>query len=285
MGILTEFVAHNFIFQPPVPSNIDKKPKSSKDAYLQSNDGNVIHAQLVTAFDDNTEFPPLYCADAWDRSKTVILFSHGNADDNKHIHSYCTWLAQNLKVLVVSYDPPGYGHSTPCTTTEENMNEAINAVYFFLRTTLKHPSENIILMGKSLGSVPTVDLSMRILESVQGIILVSPLASGSRVLLSQNILNFVPKWVSTRMDLCFAPNLYKIRDVTSSVLCVHGLDDHVVSVDNTYSLCREIPPKFCFPPLFLPKAGHNNIEERYADQFLSTCYDFIWRDSSICNYD
>ena len=244
----------------------------------------MIHTQLVTAFDDKTEFPST-CYDNWDRCKTVLLFSHGNADDNKGIYSYCTWLAEHLNVMVVCYDPPGYGFSTACTTTEDNMNEAIYAVYNFLRTTLEHPSEKIVLMGKSLGSVPTIDLSMRVFEPLQGIVLVSPIASGLRVLVSQKVMSYMPKWVSTQMDFCFAPNLYKIREVSSAVLFVHGLDDHVVSVDNTYALSREVPIKHSVPSLILSKAGHNNIEQRYADQFLSTLFDFIWRKASTCDYE
>ena len=64
-------------------------------------------------------------------------------------------------------------------------------MYQFLRVTLEQPSENIVLMGKSLGSVPTIDLGSRVLETLQGIILVSPLASGSRVLLSEKSLTHI----------------------------------------------------------------------------------------------
>lgn len=285
MGVLTEFVAHNYIFQPPhMVHDVTNKPKSRKDVFVECPNGNMIHTQLVTAFDDKTEFPSRG-DDTWDTCKTVLLFSHGNSDDNKNIQSYCTWLADRLNVLVVSWDPPGYGFSTACTTSEENMNEAILAVYSFLRTTLQHPNEKIVLMGKSLGSVPTIDLSMRVYEPLQGIVLVSPIASGLRVLVSQKLMSFMPKWVSTQMDFCFAPNLYKIREVSSAVLFVHGSDDRVVSVDNTYALCREVPFKYSVPALILSKAGHNNIEERYSDQFLSTLFDFIWRQKSTCDYD
>ena len=284
MGYVTEFLAHNFIFQPPNSNSHAASPKSANDVFLECALGNRIHTRLFTAFDDTCTLSKDNNGGEWDTSKTVVLFSHGNADDLRCIQTYCTWLAENLNVRIVSYDPPGYGFSSTVSTSEENMNSAINVVYQFLRVSLNQPSENIVLMGKSLGSVPTIDLSSRVLETLQGIILVSPLASGSRVLLSEKSLKFVPEWLKIQMDCCFAPNVYKISAITSPVLFIHGLDDHVVSVDNTYALSKALPVKYMFTPLFLTKAGHNNMEERYANQFIAACHDFIWQKSAASHY-
>lgn len=286
MGVLTEFLAHNFIFQPPNPNSRATIPKSANDVFLECALGNQIHTRLFTAFDDAFSLPDKYVKESdWDSSKTVVLFSHGNADDLRCIQSYCTWLAENLNARVIAYDPPGYGFSSAVPTSEVNMNSAINVVYQFLRVSLRHPSEKIVLMGKSLGSVPTIDLASRVLEPLQGIILVSPLASGSRVLLSEKSLAFVPDWLRVQMDCCFAPSVYKMGQVSSVVLFIHGLADHVVSVDNTYALSKALSPKYLHQPLFLTQAGHNNMEERYADQFLGTCFEFIWRKSTLVHYE
>jgi len=286
MGVLTEFLAHNFIFQPPNANSRAAIPKSANDVFLECAEGNQIHTRLFTAFDDACTLPDKQKNESeWDSSKTVVLFSHGNADDLRCIQSYCTWLAENLNARVIAYDPPGYGFSSAVATSELNMNSAINVVYQYLRVVLNQRSENIVLMGKSLGSVPTIDLASRVLEPLQGIILVSPLASGSRVLLSQKSLAYVPEWLTVQMDCCFAPSVYKMGAISSPVLFIHGLADHVVSVDNTYALSKALSPKYLHKPLFLTQAGHNNMEERYADQFLGTCFDFIWHTCSVVDYE
>ena len=105
------------------------------------------------------------------------------------------------------------------------------------------------------------------------------------VLLSEKSLAYMPKWLTVQMDCCFAPSVYKMDHISSPVLFIHGLDDSVVSIDNTYALSKALSQKYLHKPLLLSQAGHNNIEERYADQFLAVCLDFIWQKSSIVDYE
>eukprot|EP00294_Goniomonas_avonlea_P009667 CAMPEP_0114558936 /NCGR_PEP_ID=MMETSP0114-20121206/10656_1 /TAXON_ID=31324 /ORGANISM="Goniomonas sp, Strain m" /LENGTH=215 /DNA_ID=CAMNT_0001744377 /DNA_START=84 /DNA_END=728 /DNA_ORIENTATION=+ len=168
-----------------------------------------------------------------------LLFSHGNAEDLGLNKPFCEWLSAELMVDVVTYDYVGYGLAAG-EPSERCLYECIDAVYHYLRHDLRLPVDHIVLYGKSLGSGPTVDLSSR--EAVRGIIIVSGLASGSRVLF--------PNQRNRLMDKAFCDNIGKITKVTCPVFIIHGLDDEVIHPSNSESLyqaCKHVHP---VPPVW-----------------------------------
>lgn len=107
-----------------------------------------------------------------------ILFSHGNAVDLGQMSSFFIGLGTRLKVNIFSYDYAGYGVSES-KPSERNLYNDIDMAYFLLRTRYGQNSENIILYGQSIGTVPTIDLATR--YKVGAVVLHSPLTSGLRV--------------------------------------------------------------------------------------------------------
>ena len=245
------------IYMPPTPATYT----FSRDVVMLSTiDGNSIACRTFLPF-QHTGVEP----------QRTVLFSHGNADDIGSCATYCQWLADSLDCRVVTYDYVNYGCSSQKPTSEDNMAHGIEAVYGFLLSSLEIPPEKIFLYGKSLGSVPTLFLaSQPYVGRIAGIILVSAIASGARVVLG----NHVPTAVLSVLDDAFAPNVKRIRHVKRPVLLVHCTVDDVVSLQNAHDLFGNVPPAFEFPPLWV-QAGHNDIESLHKGLFVSTMQAFM----------
>mmetsp|Transcript_47991 Transcript_47991/g.74956 ORF Transcript_47991/g.74956 Transcript_47991/m.74956 type:complete len:148 (+) Transcript_47991:164-607(+) len=119
-------------------------------------------------------------------------------------------------------------------------------------------SDQIILYGKSLGTAPTIDLATR--EPAMGVVLVSPLASGARVVF--------PKMKNGFLDQVFCPSIDKIEKVTHATMIMHGTKDEVIDVCNGQDLYEACKPFHPLPPVWVDGAGHNDIESRYHTIFL-----------------
>ena len=80
----------------------------------------------------------------------------------------------------------------------------------------------IAVYGKSLGTAPSVNLATEV--KCMGVILVSPLASGARVVFP-NVKNGL-------LDKVFCPSISRIRNVKAPLLILHGTNDEVIHISN-----------------------------------------------------
>lgn len=91
--------------------------------------------------------------------EVTVLYSHGNAED---LSSVCPWLLSDfchrMQVNAVAYDYSGFGQSTGVPTEEAIFADA-EAVYRFVREHLGIRPQNLIVMGCSLGTAPSVHLA------------------------------------------------------------------------------------------------------------------------------
>ena len=147
----------------------------------------------------------------------VLLLSHGNADDLGTCEQYCKWLAFQLEMHVVTYDYQGYGHSSPLPCDEYSMRDFVGAMYEDVRRNL--PNSAVFLMGKSVGSVPTMWLAAQNIEYA-GVIIVSGMASGARTIFSN--LGNMPVCISNPLDSIFGNNMVWEENLHGSLLIIHG---------------------------------------------------------------
>jgi len=158
----------------------------------------------------NKTVVPLFCLIFPDAYFTII-YSHGNATDCGGMFTRYTELAANLRVNLVAYDYTGYGASTG-TPTEAQTYKDIETVYLWCIESklVKEPSDQLVLLGQSLGSGPSCYLASR--HKVAGLVLISPIMSGLRVITESRLLG------------CFDifPNIERIRAVRCPVFIVHG---------------------------------------------------------------
>jgi pimeloyl-ACP methyl ester carboxylesterase len=91
-----------------------------------------------------------------------VLYSHGNAED---LSMVCNWLLNDFcpayKVNAISYDFSGYGESSG-KPTESNIFADIEIVYRFAREQLHVAPQNLVLVGCSLGTAPSIYLAAQL---------------------------------------------------------------------------------------------------------------------------
>merc|ERR1719247_2701417 len=110
----------------------------------------------------------------------------------------------------------------------------------------------IIVMGRSIGSGPSVDLVSRYWD-VRGMVLVSPMKSGAAT--------FGPRIreLGYNLDLDIFRNIDKLGDIKCPVLVMHAKKDNVVPWEHgqeIHAACKNT-----VEPLWLPSCGHNNMPE------------------------
>jgi fermentation-respiration switch protein FrsA (DUF1100 family) len=165
---------------------------------------------------------------------------------------------KNHGFSVLAYDYHGYGTSQG-KPSEENCYRDIDAAYDYLTVTLKVPPNRILLLGRSVGSGPAVDLAAR--KPVGGLILESAFTSAFRVFA---IGYLIP---GDRFR-----NIDKIAKVTCPVLVVHGRDDEIVPFAHGQQLFAAAnEPKRC---LWVDGGNHNDLPEIGGKRYDQALKDF-----------
>lgn len=222
---------------------------------------------------------------AWVRktgSEYVALFAHSNGDDLGNAMVEAQRLSDALELSVLAFDYTGYGLSelaprgcrdgapipsgldadrNRATPSEVGCYADIDAAYNYLRA--KIPATRIVLVGRSIGSGPVVNLAARM--PVAGVVLVAPIASAVRVAL-QRVRVTLPL-IDT-----FA-NIDKVARIACPVLVVHGARDELVPVRHAQLLVARV--KHAVEPLFVPSAAHNNVVEDNQSLVFGRCRGFL----------
>jgi abhydrolase domain-containing protein 17 len=195
----------------------------------------------------------------------TMLMSHGNGEDLFQNAEVLHNLAGQLGISVLMYEYYGYSLAEG-EPSEQGLYQCIDAAYAHLTQVLKIAPANVILHGRSLGSAPTVDLCSRWRhDPPAGMILISPVASGARIVLGRAAMLGYP------VDMFM--NDSKIERVPCPTLVIHGTKDTVVPVEHgqlLYSLLSNP-----YPPLWLEGAGHNDIEFHYGRELMATMREFM----------
>jgi abhydrolase domain-containing protein 17 len=254
-----------------------------KPTYMKSEGVTFVHTikndRIATYFVNHEGDNHVYWKDKkYEGDKKMILFSHGNADDIGACKAYCKWLAHTFDANVITYDYVNYGISEKGQTTEQNMQEAISAVYEYLHRELRVPQEKIVLMGKSLGTAPTVFLSAKdFMDDIHGVVLISPLASGVRAimpkkLLEAGVLQSMTKSMTEYLDGVFCPSLNLVNFIRVPTFIIHGKQDDIIPIQNAEMLVARLHRKAYYPPLYV-HAKHNDVESgnsiAFRDQMIA----------------
>ena len=114
---------------------------------------------------------------------------------------------------------PGYSYYLEIPSEQKILEDA-DTVYEFITQALMVPKENIIILGRSLGSGPAIYLASKYEIQIQ--VLVSAFASIKSVV-KDTIGFFGAVFIKEAFN-----NLERIRDVRSRVLIIHGKKDKIV---------------------------------------------------------
>ena len=197
--------------------------------------------------------------------RAVVLYCHGNGDCVGYLGPYLQELRARHRLTVFAFDYRGYGKSGG-SPSEAGILADGDAAQQWLAGRLKMRPDQIVLMGRSLGSGVAVDLAVK---------------NGARGLILQNAPSSMPD--AAALMFWYAPvrwfmqNRYdsvsKIGRYSGPVLMSHGTADTLVPIALGRKLFAAVtsPNRRFFE---IHNGGHNDPEppeyETVLDAFLES---------------
>lgn len=210
--------------------------------------------KLKTA--DGVQISALYLPNP--QAKYTLLYSHGNGEDLGDVRPILTEI-RAIGFAVFAYDYRGYGTSDARPPSEAGSYQDIDAAYRYLTQQIGVAPEQIILLGRSVGSGPSVDLATR--QPIAGLILESPFTS------TFVVITRIPLFPFDKFN-----NLGKIRQIQRPVLVIHGTDDRVIPIAHGRTLFQAAnEPK---QALWVQGADHNDVVEVAGEQYAKALIQF-----------
>jgi fermentation-respiration switch protein FrsA (DUF1100 family) len=177
----------------------------------------------------------------------VLVWFHGNAGNISHRLENLKLLHDLVGVQVFIFDYREYGRSQGRISREGTFLDAA-AAYRYAAETRGVPAADLVLFGRSLGTVLAVDQAVR--NPCRGLIIESPFTNSSDM--ARMLAPFLFDW---RPRVPY-DNLGKIGQVKVPVLVIHGSDDEIIPVEmgrRVYAVAQS--PKELY---IIPGAHHND---------------------------
>jgi len=214
-------------------------------------------------------------------SNIYAIFTHGNSSDIYTFFTYLQKFSDKFKVNVICYDYPGYGlskklsnHIMSNTTMEEICYICQESVVNYVTSNLGVKKENILLVGRSLGTGVVVDYVSKH-KWDKPIILFSPFKSVSRTKLDiefiDKILTFLYKSKNQHGSYGFQ-SINKMDKITCPIKIIHGENDDVVPIHHSFDLNKVCKNK-SLTPTYVTNSNHRDIVNRVNDNIIKDVFD------------
>jgi alpha-beta hydrolase superfamily lysophospholipase len=199
-----------------------------------------------------------------------ILFFHGNGEvayDYDGVAPFYSRLGINLFVA----DYRGYGRSTGAPSFASTVADA-HVIFRYFRDALRASGYTgpLFVMGRSLGSIPAVELASTYSQELRGLIIESGFASAGRLL---SYLNVVLQ--SPYVDEFENASLDRIRSIAMPVLIIHGEWDEIIPPDQAQVFYDNVGSKRK-KLLIIPGAGHNDMLVLGMQQYFAAIKEFVF---------
>ncbi len=203
-----------------------------------------------------------------------LLFFHGNGeivadyDDLGPLYN-----SRGINLLAVDYR--GYGRSSGEPSVTAMMADCHRILEYCQGWLQEYDySGPLILMGRSLGSAPVLELAATHPDRIQGLIIESGFAYAAPLL---RLLGIDPERIGFDEAAGFA-NLDKIRTYHGPTLILHAEFDHIIPYSDSEDLYAASPsPQKRH--VTIPGANHNDIFLRGMDIYLDAVQQFCSQDS------
>jgi pimeloyl-ACP methyl ester carboxylesterase len=199
-----------------------------------------------------------------------LLFFHGNgeiASDYDTIGP--AYNSYGISFLVVDYR--GYGQSTGAPTASNLLSDA-HTIFTEVSSWLEehHRTGLLIIMGRSLGSVPALEVASSYQDEISGLILDSAFARTVPLL---HRLGVATETLGISEEDGFA-NFGKIRDIGKPTLIIHGQNDEIIPpkeadilLANSGTMRKQL--------MIAAGCGHNDILQRCGNLYFQTISQFV----------
>jgi hypothetical protein len=229
-----------------------RPPEGASDHLITVEDGVSVSARLFFA----------------DKPRAFFLFFHGNGE----IACDYDWIAPDYATLGISLfvaDYRGYGRSGGSPTFSHMLGDA-PAIFRYAReiaSGLGIPC--IYLMGRSLGSLPTVELAAAFPGKYEGLVIESGLALAHRVLSGMGLR--APVGPAGDLEKAVARRL---ASITAPALVLHGEVDEIIPLAEGRALHAGLGSARK-ELVIIPGAGHNDIGLTGHDTYFGAIRRFI----------
>ena len=205
------------------------------------------------------------------REDPSILYFHGNGET---VGTY-DWIApfynqRHINLFVADYR--GYGSSNGKPTISNMISDA-HTIFKGFREVIEKGGfrKSLFLMGRSLGSMPAIELAFNYQDRIRGLIIESGTANNFRRLwdyLETTQGEAVPGEESPFL------NKVKLRQVHRPTLIIHGEYDQIVPVEEGKELYRNSGAQDK-RILIIPGADHNDIMVVKQNLYFDTIGEFV----------
>lgn len=201
-------------------------------------------------------------------SKNFCIYFHGNAED--------IFIARDLadkirfcfdfNILLVEY--PGYSLYYDEKNCETILDNSL-IVFDFLVEEMGISPQNIVVIGRSIGSAPAAFLGSK--RNPEGIILMSPFTS-IRAVAKKLVGGMLKFLISEKFE-----NINYMGDINCPILFIHGQMDELIPYEHTLELVNEC--KSAYEVIFPETMTHNDF--KLEEDFLHPMKKFIDRFTRI----
>jgi uncharacterized protein len=198
----------------------------------------------------------------------TILFFHGNGEIACDYEDIGT-IYQRMRINFLPVDYRGYGSSSGQPTVTAMMRDS-HAILDFVAAWLisRGCTGPLVVMGRSLGSAPALEIAFQNAERIAGLIIESGFA---RILPLLNLLGIDDPELTEKSG---PQNEEKIRRVRKPTLIIHAEYDHIIPYAEgqaLYEASGATEKKF----LGIPAADHNTIFFQGMDRYLDAIGTFM----------
>ena len=200
-----------------------------------------------------------------------ILYFHGNGE-TIGTHDWIAPLYNQRGMNLFVADYRGYGSSDGKPTISNMIGDAHTIFKGFKRIIEREGfNSSLFVMGRSLGSVPAIELAFNYQDEIRGLIIESGAANNFRRL--WDYLGVTEKEANLSEESPFL-NKVKVRQVLKPTLIMHGEYDQIISVTEGEELYQNSGARDK-RILIIPGAGHNDIMVVKQDLYFDTVEDFV----------
>lgn len=193
----------------------------------------------------------------------VILFFHGNGETAAdYDQAAADYAGLPAKLFVADYR--GYGPSTGRPSLKALLADAHAALDEITRLAAADGGRvPIVVMGRSLGSAPAIELASSRSGDVAALVVESGFA---RIIPLLELLGVPARRLGVTEE--HGPrNLQKMEKVSLPTLILHAENDTIIPIEDAemlFNACRDSAKVF----LRVPHAGHNDIQYRAGRQYF-----------------
>ncbi|MBO1352061.1 MAG: alpha/beta fold hydrolase [Hormoscilla sp. GUM202] len=200
----------------------------------------------------------------------AILFFHGNGEIAAD-YDYIAPLFGQLGVNLLVIDYRGYGSSDGTPTVSNTVKDAVTVFAALGGIFNSHGlfPEQVYVMGRSLGSVSAIEITLQAGDKLAGLIIESGFADTLGLL---GRLGFPVTGLDPEMDKI--GNGSKMTQIKTKTLIIHGEEDSLIPAaqgEKLYHNCAASSKQL----VLIPSAGHNDLLMVGTKQYLGAIKSFI----------